>query len=106
MIGGTIMYKDLLPLGSVVLLKGGKKKIMICGRIQAQAGKNIIYDYSACYFPEGIVDPSKMFFFNRDAIERVFFLGCQDEDELTFRHNVLDQLGELEIKNGAVVPKR
>mgnify|MGYP003560431573 CR=1 FL=1 len=40
------MYKDLLPIGSVVLLKGGDKKIMVCGRIQDKEGENTIYDYS------------------------------------------------------------
>ena len=99
------MYKDMLPIGSVVLLKGGDKRVMICGRIQAKAGENVIYDYSACYYPEGIVDPSAMFFFNRDAIDTVYFVGFQDKEELDFRHEVLDQLGELEIKDGAIVPK-
>lgn len=99
------MYKNLLPIGSVVLLKGGDKKIMICGRIQAKEGENTIYDYSACYYPEGIVDPSSMFFFNRDVIDTVYFIGFQDKDELNFRKNVLDKLGELEIKDGSIVPK-
>ena len=99
------MYNDMLPIGSVVLLKGGDKRVMICGRIQAKAGENVIYDYSACYYPEGIVDPSAMFFFNRDAIDTVYFVGFQDKEELDFRHEVLDQLGELEIKDGAIVPK-
>lgn len=99
------MYKNMLPNGSVVLLKGGEKRIMICGRIQAKAGDDTIYDYSACYYPEGLVDPTSIFFFNRDAIERVFFLGYQDEEELEFRNQILDQLGELEIKDGAIVPK-
>ena len=99
------MYKDMLPIGSVVLLKGGDKRVMICGRIQAKAGENVIYDYSACYYPEGIVDPSAMLFFNRDAIDTVYFVGFQDKEELDFRHEVLDQLGELEIKDGAIVPK-
>lgn len=99
------MYKNLLPLGSVVLLKGGDKRIMICGRIQAKEGEDKIYDYSACYYPEGIVDPTSMFFFNRDAIDTVYFLGFQDKEELNFRKNVLDNLGELEIKNGSIVPK-
>lgn len=99
------MYKDMLPIGSVVLLKGGSKRIMICGRIQSRAGENVIYDYSACYYPQGIIDPASMFFFNRDAIDRVFFLGFQDSEELTFRSQVLDQLGELEIKDGEIVPK-
>lgn len=99
------MYKDLLPIGSIVLLKGGDKRIMICGRIQVKDGEDVIYDYSACYYPEGIVDLSSMFFFNRNAIETVYFLGFQDKEELDFRSNVLDKLGELEIKDGAIVPK-
>lgn len=99
------MYKDLLPIGSVVLLKGGEKRLMICGRIQVRADEDIIYDYSACYFPEGIIDSDSMFFFNRDAIERVYFVGCQDEEELTFRAGVLDKLGELEVRDGSIVEK-
>lgn len=99
------MYKDLLPIGSIVLLKGGDKRIMICGRIQAKDGDDTIYDYSACYYPEGIVDPESMFFFNRDAIDTVYFIGFQDKEELEFKARVLDTLGELEIKDGAIVPK-
>ena len=100
------MYKDLLPIGSVVLLKDGEKRIMICGRIQAKAGDNTIYDYSACYYPEGIVDPDNMFFFNHDAIEKVFFIGFQDEEELVFHQKVLEQLGELEVRDGQIVEKQ
>lgn len=99
------MYKDLLPIGSVVLLNGGDKRVMICGRIQAKEGDDTIYDYSACYYPEGIVDPTSMFFFNRDAIDTVYFLGFQDKEELEFRTTVLDNLGELEIKDGVIIPK-
>lgn len=97
--------EEFLPIGSVVLLKGGNKRIMICGRIQAQVGSDIIYDYSACYYPEGIVDPQSMFFFNRDAIETVYFRGYEDQEELDYRHDVLDQLGELEIRDGVIVSK-
>lgn len=100
------MYENLLPIGSVVLLKGGNKRIMICGRIQAKDGENVIYDYSACYYPEGIIDPESMFFFNRDAIEKIYFIGFQDNEELEFRDKVLNRLGKLEIKDGAIVPKK
>ena len=82
------MERNLLPIGSVVLLKGGEKRIMICGRIQTRAGEDIIYDYSACYYPEGIVDPKQMFFFNNDAIDKVFF----------------GEIGELTIQDGRIVP--
>lgn len=33
------MKRELLPIGSVVLLKGGEKRVMICGRIQTRAGR-------------------------------------------------------------------
>lgn len=98
-------YENLLPIGSVVLLNGGNKRVMICGRIQARAGEDTIYDYSGCFFPEGIVNPEEMFFFNRDAIESVFFIGFQDPEELAFRSTVLAKLGELEIRDGQIVSK-
>ena len=99
------MYKDLLPIGSVVLLKGGEKRVMICGRIQAKIGDEKIYDYSACYYPEGIINPTSMFFFDRDAIDRVFFIGFQDGEELAYREEVLGVLGELELRDGVIVEK-
>lgn len=97
------MYKNLLPIGSVVLLKGGNKRIMITGRIQSRGGENAIYDYSACYYPQGIVNPDQMFFFNRDAIDKVFFLGFQDGEELAYRVEVLNKLGKLEVRDGKIV---
>ena len=97
------MSKSFLPIGSVVLLKGGNKRVMICGRIQTKSGEDRIYDYSACFFPEGIVDPKRMFFFDHDAIARVFFIGLQDEEELEYE-NALNNLGELKIENGQIVP--
>lgn len=99
------MYEKLLPIGSVVLLKEGNKRVMICGRIQAQLDKGQIYDYVACYYPEGIIDSNKLFFFNRDDIAMVFFVGFQDQEELKFKSDVLAKIGELEVKDGKVVQK-
>lgn len=97
------MYKDLLPIGSVVLIKGGEKRVMICGRIQAKADSDKIYDYSACYYPEGIIDPDTMFFFDNDSIENIFFIGFQDTEEIAFRTQVLEKLGKLEVRDGEIV---
>lgn len=99
------MYGDLLPIGSVVLLKGANKRVMICGRIQARAGCDKVYDYSACWYPEGITAPDQMFFFDRDAVDTVFFLGFQDKEELDFRSKVLGTLGQLEVRDGRILPK-
>ena len=99
------MKKSLLPIGSVVLLKGGQKRLMICGRIQTDVATGITYDYSACYYPDGILNSKELFMFNNDNIQRLFFIGFQDGEELAFRSEVLGKLGELEIKDGSIVPK-
>ncbi|MBQ3940412.1 MAG: DUF4176 domain-containing protein [Oscillospiraceae bacterium] len=99
------MNKGLLPIGSVVLLKEGEKRIMITGRIVTRSGDDTIYDYAGCYYPEGIGGTESTFFFNHAAIDRLFFVGFQDEEELQFRENVLGQLGELEVRDGKIVRK-
>ena len=108
------MYKNLLPIGSVVLLKGGEKRLMICGRIQTRAGSDKVYDYSACLYPEGITGPAGMYFFDREAVETVFFIGFQDKEELYWRANVLDTNSRGErrapkagkARRGALFPPR
>jgi hypothetical protein len=100
------MYENLLPLGSVVLLKGGNKRVMITGRIQARAGERKVYDYSACWYPEGIVSPQEIFFFDHDAIETLFFVGFQDEEELRFRKEALGSLGELYVDEDGRIAQR
>lgn len=100
------MYENLLPLGSVVLLKGGNKRVMITGRIQARAGEKKVYDYSACWYPEGIVSPKEIFFFDHDAIEVLFFVGFQDEEELRFRKETLGKLGDLYVDEDGKIAQR
>ena len=86
--------KELLPIGSVVMLKGGTKRVMICGRIQMQVDSDAIYDYSSCYFPEGIIDPKEMFLFNNEDIDMVYFVGLQDVEEFKFREYINQKLEE------------
>ena len=45
-----------LPIGSVVLLKEGEKRLMIYGVKQKESGTDKIWDYVACLFPEGNID--------------------------------------------------
>ena len=45
-----------LPIGTVVMLKGGKKRLMISGFCSISADDSkVIYDYSGCMFPEGFL---------------------------------------------------
>ena len=84
--------KKYLPIGSVVLLKESKKRIMIVGVKQKQVGTDKIWDYSACLYPEGILDPEKLFLFDTDQIERLYFVGLQDGEGLLF----LDKLNKMD----------
>ncbi len=98
------MYKDLLPTGSVVRLKEGDHYLMIIGRVAAGGEPLDVYDYVACAFPEGMTDFENAFFFNRDRIDEVIFVGYQDERELNFRKEILDNLKALAVKDGELVP--
>lgn len=99
------MYKDLMPIGSVVLLKGGEKRLMICGRVVANASENAIYDYVGCLYPEGVVNSDNLYFFNHDAIAEIYFIGFQDREEMEFRAGVLGELDnkDLEVEDGQIV---
>lgn len=84
--------KRYLPIGSVVLLKDSKKRIMIVGVKQKQENSDKVWDYSACLYPEGILDPDKLFLFDQEQIERLYFIGLQDGEGLAF----LNRLNSME----------
>lgn len=74
---------ELLPIGSVVLLKGGEKKIMITGVMQTnEDGKE--YDYLSVIYPEGNIGKGGSFLFNHSDIEQVYFEGYKDAERETF----------------------
>lgn len=89
------MAKQIFPIGSVVLLKGATKRVMICGRFQKREGDETLYDYSACPFPDGLNDPRKMVLFQNEDIAEVYFIGFQDPEELQYRDAIRKKLGEL-----------
>jgi hypothetical protein len=86
----------LLPIGSVVLLKESTKRVMIYGRLQRETEGDRVWDYIACLFPEGNINPDHSFLFDNDQIESVFFVGCQDEEEMRFQQYLLDMADQLE----------
>ena len=70
------MRDKYLPIGSVVLLKGGKKRAMITGFCSvAQENQEKIYDYSGCVYPEGYLSSNQVCLFDHDQIDKIFFEG-------------------------------
>lgn len=88
------MKNSLLPIGSVVLLKDANKRLMICGRVQTDVATDKTYDYSACLYPEGIVDSDSLYLFNNGDIQQVYFIGFQDAEELQFKKFLVEQLSQ------------
>lgn len=82
-------YEKFLPIGSVVLLKGGTKKAMVTGFCSvASEDKTKIYDYTGCIYPEGYLDFDQVCLFDHDQIEKVYHLGYIDEDEKSFKEEL------------------
>lgn len=75
---------ELLPIGSVVMLNGGKKRLMIYGIKQTDASSGLDYDYIGVLYPEGNLGNEGHFFFNSTDIEKVYYLGLNDGERQAF----------------------
>lgn len=76
---------NLLPIGTIVLLKEGTKKVMIFGRKQIDKDNNKVWDYIACLYPEGNISSELYFLFNKEDIEEVVFKGYEDEEDAKYQ---------------------
>ena len=81
----------LLPLGSIVILENGDKKLMIFGRKQISLTDQKPYDYVACLYPEGNINVEFMYLFNHSDIKETVHKGYSDEDEEKFLKNLTSQ---------------
>lgn len=90
------MVEKYLPIGTVVILKNGRKKLMINGFAckDLDTGDKI-YDYSGCVYPEGVLSFDKAIVFDHDQIEKIFYMGYIDEDEPVFKKKLRDGVEEL-----------
>lgn len=80
--------KSYLPIGSIVLLKNGSKKVMIYGRRQKRVNEAKEYDYIACLYPEGNINENYMYLFNNEDIDTVVFRGYSDAEEEAFVNKI------------------
>lgn len=93
------MFTGVLPIGSVVLLKNSTKKLMIIGFAQISANDpNKVYDYVGCVFPEGFLGPDQTFLFDSYQIEKIYAVGYQDEEQMSFKVRIDEALTEIRRK--------
>lgn len=70
---------DYLPIGTVVLLNNGNKKLMIFGIIQSNMDdKSESYDYIGVPYPEGNMGPDYQYLFHHKDIKEIYFRGFED----------------------------
>ena len=87
--------KELLPIGSVVLLEGGEKKLMIFG--VKQTANDEEFDYIGVIYPEGNMGNDQgQFFFQHKDIKEVIFRGYEDDE----RENFIGRLADFYAKQG------
>lgn len=79
-------FEELLPIGSVVLLKEGRKRLMVYG--VGQTAENVEYDYIGVMYPEGNMGDGSQFLFNHSDIDTIFFRGYEDEERVAFIGNL------------------
>ncbi|MGT2741686.1 DUF4176 domain-containing protein [Streptococcus plurextorum] len=83
------MQDRILPIGSVITIKGGNIPLLIVSRaaLFEYNGELGYFDYSAVLYPEGITDGKEFIFFNREDIESVIYFGYVNSEEQIFAEN-------------------
>lgn len=95
-------YDRVLPIGSVVLLKGAESRLMILGyqRKSADPTDEMIYDYCGCPYPQGYLSPEKTAIFNHNKIDRIISVGLQNAAYDKLADKLRDMIDERENKKG------
>lgn len=89
-------YEKYLPIGSVVLLKGAKKRLMITGySIIAKDNLGKIYDYSGCLYPVGFLSSDQTAVFNHDQIDKIFAIGYSDDEQKQFIQTLKEKMKDI-----------
>lgn len=90
------MKERFLPIGTVVLLKGAKKELMITSYCVFPTGtqiqkdgteteaKKTIYEYGGCTYPEGIVEANVIHAFNHEDIDKILHMGYETDQYKEF----------------------
>lgn len=84
--------KELLPIGTVVMLKDAKKPLMIFGVKQIGEDEGTEeYDYIGVLYPEGNIGVEFQYLFNHDDIDKILFKGYETPE----RDEFLNMLAEV-----------
>ena len=92
--------RKFLPIGTVVLLKGATKRVMITGFCSVEeSNPEKVWDYSGCMYPEGFLSSSQTCLFDHKQIEKIYHLGlAEDDEEKEFKKNLKKVMSDKDSK--------
>ena len=91
--------RKFLPIGTVVMLKDGTKRVMVTGFCALEGGsEDEMWDYCGCLYPEGVLASDETCLFNHEQIEEVFHIGLEDNEEKEFKKTLNELLETLKTK--------
>lgn len=80
-----LRYSYLLPIGSIVKVKGMEQRMMIYGILQkGKATGTRVFDYIGVPYPEGVHDSRLSVGFDHGDVKEVVFRGYEDKDREAF----------------------
>lgn len=93
-------YDKLLPIGSVIRIRGGKDLLMIMGCNQVNLQTRQLFDYSGVLYPTGYTDDHHVYIFDHDDIETVYAVGYLDEESRAFQQEAV--MENKKLRTGAM----
>lgn len=92
---------DFLPLGSVVILKGGVQKVIIVARglVAKLTGDPVFFDYGGVLYPQGLVGENIMYF-NSEDIRLTVFEGFKDSDDALMTESIQEWMATSPFDKG------
>jgi len=85
-----MQFNYLLPIGSVVLPKKEKRKLVIVGVKATEEGDVKEYDYIGVLYPEGDMGKGSMYYLNHGDIKKVYHRGYENEERADFIRRLED----------------
>ena len=90
----SLSKDNILTIGSMEILKGTSKPVMIVGFAQVVGKK--MKDYSGVLYPLGLGNDKRYLYFNSEDIERVVHYGYSNDEDKKYRENFADILGRMD----------
>ena len=88
------IYKnEILPLGTVVLLKDATRYLVVIGYSIVAQGEEKVWDYLGCPYPVGVVSTNSNLLFDKEQIDKVVHWGFSDEEGEKFRNQISLSIG-------------